>query len=658
MDESKYNISSAQALFDFLCEQFGYDWEELMNRKNVSGTLGSIRVQHEMFDMYKYIQAGDCFLAWRQGFLILKDIIEQGDKWTTAEDLRSRAQFLYDASYYLENYEMVQKKDREDWLVQLQSMRLLTVEEKKQSNLPDICPRQMIVDVDKMLMNQRLLRIFRYKGFDSLRMDGIKTVNVGENFIMANNIGDVMVQGKDGGVDELNVYISLNIDDILDFSYFLIAFNNGENWWFVTDQPDFANPGAKESIAYRGSARFRRDDYENSIFPYVYLDRIEDWRKENSHLDKIDGIKREMYTVPLSDWPVQCRAKLNMLIEKLLPKLQEDNGELQRVKFGYEYTNALLLENKKIRTEDWKKKKDLFDYADSNTNEYKRIENMIFPEEDERALMPVDASQVAGKISVWNGNLMTEEKFAKLEAWSLCDIESIRRMKLLEKVYNNREADKRRMLQMLDNNFHKRVEALFSAKNLSVFIYEPDMIYKNNGSGFNCFRGVHTFALHSKPKDNFFLMDIPGTVGGEENDDCKKCKKYPLKKAHISILRVHHYAFLAWMAGVKREQLPHWFINYTGHIYQGYAGNHLLSNVNPVLRVKDGLSDRRPNGLMVGVRVCQRCRTIMNKQAIDKGILVINKLTCESEGLFSEEEFKSWLSKKNIDCKISTVSVF
>lgn len=57
-------ILSVQTLFDFLCDYFGLDWNEIMNRQRVEGTLGAIRVQHSMFDMYKHIQAGDGYLAW------------------------------------------------------------------------------------------------------------------------------------------------------------------------------------------------------------------------------------------------------------------------------------------------------------------------------------------------------------------------------------------------------------------------------------------------------------------------------------------------------------------------------------------------------------------------------------------------------------------
>lgn len=659
MKEQDY-ILSAQSLFDFLCGYFGLDWNEVMNRQRVEGTLGGIRVQHALFDMYKHIQAGESFLAWEKGVEILKTIIEEWDEWKTTENLRKHAQFLYDAADFMDTYEMVRSSDRADWLEQLRAMRLLTPEEKQQEDLVDKCPRSLNEDVFKAFNNKRMMKVCRYKGNNVLNMDNIKSVNIGENFILANNVGDIMMRGKDGKTDELNIYVALNIDDILDFSYFLIAFNNGENWWFLTDEPDFANPNAKSLIAGRGAGKYRDHDYDNTIFPYIFLDRIEEWRKNNTQLDKTGELKREMYTVPLTDWPMICRVMLNLLIERVVQRLASDTdtAQIPVMKFGYEYTNALLLENKKLKTDEWKEKYDSFEYAKDNHNARTRAESFIFKHEDVRALVPLNTTDLANKIAIWNGSLMTEEKYRQLEAWAVCDSEYQRRKKMLANIEDQRHEDKKRMGNMLDRNFHNRIETLFAAKKMYVFIYEPDIIYKDEHSCFNPYRGVIITNLHTPVGKNWTLSAVDRVVGGDTESYCRRCDKYLLKENHTSVLNIHHYSFLAWLAGVKREELPYWFINYESHLYDSYTGNHLLSNVNPLLRLKDGLSDRNSNGITVYIRVCQRCRTAMEKKSMDKGILIINKQTCESEGVFSEDGFREWLRGKNIaDNYTSTLSL-
>ena len=648
MKEKDY-ILSVQTLFDYVCGYFGLDWNEVMNRQSVQGTLGAVRMQHALFDMYKHIQAGESFLAWEKGVEILKAIIEKWNEWKTAEDLRKHAQFLYDAASFMDTYEMVRSSDRMDWLEKLRAMRLLTPEEKQQEDLVDKCPRSLNEDVFKAFNNKRMMRMCRYKGNKSLNMDNIKNINIGENFILANNVGDFMMRGKDGKPDELNIYVALNIDDILDFSYFLIAFNNGDNWWFLTDEPDFANPEAKNLIAGRGAAKYRDNDYDYTIFPYIFLDRIEEWRKNNTQLDKTGETKREMYTVPLTDWPMICRVMLNLLIERVLNKLSDDTIQLPVMKFGYEYTGALLLENKNLKTDGWKEKYDSFECSTENHNARTRAESFIFKKEDVRALVSLNTTDLANKIAVWNGSLMTEEKYRQLEAWAVCDSEYQRRKKMLANIEDQRHEDKKRMGNMLDRNFHNRIETLFAAKKMYVFIYEPDMIYKDAHSCFNPNRGIIITNLHTSFDKNWTIPAVDEVVGGATESYCRRCDKYLLKKNHTSVLNIHHYSFLAWLAGVKREELPYWFINYESHLYESYTGNHLLNNVNPLLRLKDGLSRRNPNGITAYIRVCQRCRTAMEKKAMDKGVLVINKLTCESEGVFEFEAFKAWLVEKGID---------
>lgn len=650
MKEKDY-ILSAQNLFDFLCGHFGLDWSEVMNRQRVEGTLGVIRVQHAMFDMYKQIQAEDGFLAWKEGISILKAIIAEDNEWKTVEELRNRARFLMDAASFVESYEMVRNSDRQDWLEQLRSMRLLTPDEKQQEDIVDKCPRSLTDDIAKFMNRPRGLQICRYRGDSPLVMDRIKHINVGENFIMANNVGELMMQGKNGSEDELNIYVAMDIDTILDFSYFLIAFNNGQNWWYVTDSPDFSNPAAKLLIAGRGSGRYRENDFDNTIFPYIYLDHIEEWRKNNSQLDKAESVRREMYTVPLVEWPVICRVYLNLLIEQVMHRLAGDKGTLVQMKFGYEYTQTLLLENKTFNSGDWRKTEGYFDFEKESVNAQTRVKKMIFRENKETALVKLDSKQVMDKIAAWNGNLMTPDKFRSVEAWAKCETEAQIRRKQLEMTDSEKERDRRRMADMIDRNIHNRLGDIFSARDMYVFVYEPDIIYKDDTRTFNPYRCVRISKLRGDAS-KWWTVEVPGTVGGKVGDPCRRCRKHELKNHHKIGLKITHYAILAWLAGVKREQLPYRFVNYMSFDFESYTGNHLLNNVNPMYQLKDYMSRNYSNGFDMDTIVCRHCQTAMLKKAMDKAVLVINADTCESEGIFDMDGFRTFLKSKGINgCK-------
>lgn len=648
--KAKDYILSAQNLFDFLCGHFGLDWSEVMNRQRVEGTLGVIRVQRAMFDMYKQIQAEDGFLAWKEGVSILKAIIAEDNDWKTVEELKERARFLMDAASFIESYEMVRNNDRLDWLEQLRAMRLLTPEEKQQEDIVDKCPRSLMNDIAELMNRPRGLHICRYRGDSPLVMDRIKHINVGDNFIMANNVGELMMQGKNGTEDELNIYVAMDIDTIIDFSYFLIAFNNGQNWWYVTDSPDFSNPVAKLLIAGRGSGRYRDSDFDYTVFPYIYLDHIEDWRKNNKQLDKTESVNREMYTVPLVEWPVICRVYLNLLIEQVIHKLAEDNGSLVRMKFGYEYTNTLLLENKNFESGEWQKAEGYFDFENESVNAHIRAKQMIFRENQETALVKMDTGRVMDKIAACNGNLMTIDKFRCIEAWAKCESEAEIRRKQLEFTKEQKNHDRRMMAEMIDRNIHRRFDDIFAAHDLYVFVYEPDIIYNEDAQSFNPYQKVRLSLLRKESES--WITELPFAVGGEPGKRCRRCGKHELKTHHKVGLRVTHYAILAWLAGVKREQLPYWFINYMGYDFETYIGNHLLNNINPMYRIKDELSRRQQSGIDMNIIVCRHCQTAMNKKAMDRAVLVINRNTCESEGIFDMDGFRTFLKSKGINgCK-------
>ena len=105
----------------------------------------------------------------------------------------------------------------------------------------------------------------------------------------------------------------------------------------------------------------------------------------------------------------------------------------------------------------------------------------------------------------------------------------------------------------------------------------------------------------------------------------------------------------AWLAGIKREELPFYFCNYEAHVFYTYFGNSLLDNVNPLYRLKDEMSRIYPNGVELTINLCKRCRTQLDKKAMDKAVLVINKKTCQAEGVFDQEAFKQFMNGKGFN---------
>ena len=643
-------ILSVQGLFDWLCACCGYDWNKIMAENKFSGTVGAYGIQKSLFEIWSYIQKNDGFLAWRLAVSLLKDLIKDGNiaDPSDVEEVRKHAQFLYDAAGFIEQYEHVRKADMEQWNGVLRSLCLLTDNEKANPDIYSLCPRDLQMNVDNILLNPRLLRICRYKGNGILQTEKVNKWIIGENFIMAEEVGSLFILNKVDSDDMLKVYVTLNIERHLEYSYFLIAINQGENWWMVTDEAEFANPSAKEGIARRGAARFREDNFEKSIFPYIYLDWIEEERKRNNMLEHDMGLHREMYTISMKEWPVQCRVMLELLLHGIVRKIAEEGASLVNMKFGYDFMaddHLLTGEVDAVALDDLDKE---FDYSERCGYMRERIKEMIFRQDKQAALVKVDRKKASSDIALFKGGLMTEDRYRKLQAWALCKEDYKNRKAALEMSQEERVEDIKAYTKMLDQNIHNRFDMLFAARQMWVFIYEPGVDYKteSDNTSFGFKQEIMLTGLHSNV---YWPMAHTKTAGGMVEDTCRYCNKHPLKDQHTSGIRVTHWSMLAWLASVQREELPFYFCNYASDGFHTYIGNRLLSNINPLYTLKDDMSERYTTGVHFGIRICKRCRNALAKKAMEEGVLVINKNTCQAEGVFSMEDFiRNWLPDRGI----------
>ena len=642
-------ILSVQGLFDWLCACCGYDWNKIMAEKNFKGTFGSYGTQKSLFKIWSYIQKKDAFLAWELAIGLIEEMITERCVKNPSDvgEIRSHATFLYDASGYIENYQLVKQADRAQWNTFLQSFSLLTMDEKKNSDLVDTCPRSLQMEVDNILLKPRLLRICRYKGNGQLQLDKLNGWMIGENFIMAEEVSSLFFLNRAGTDGVLKIYVTLNIEQHLDYSYFLIAINQGENWWMVTDEAEFANPSAKEGIAYRGAARFRENNFEMSIFPYCYLDKIEQERVQNKQIEKGDGLHREMYTVPLKEWPVQCRVMLELLLHEVVRKIAEQGSSIEEMKFGSDFMSTDHLLTGKVESVSFDELDKDFEYSERSGYMRERVKEMILREDKQSALVKIDHEKFRSNLSLFAGSLMTEDKYRKLQAWALCKEDYEMRKKSLVMTDEEKRDDIQTYNRLFDHNIHNCFDMLFAAREMWVFIYEPDVEY-GEANVFNCKQKVMLTGLHY---DVYWPLAHSRTAGGMIGDTCRCCNRHPLKEQHTSGIRVTHWSMLAWLAGVAREQLPFYFCNYASDGFHTYIGNTLLNNINPLYALKDEMSNRYTTGFHLGIRMCKRCRNAYAKKAFEKGVLVINKNTCQAEGVFTMEDFKeNWLPSKGIQC--------
>lgn len=644
---------SIEVLFGRLCRYFGYDWNEVMKQNSINGTLGDHMVQRSMFTVYKYIQEDKIYLAWDEAVSLLNSVITRTDytKMLTSQKLREMASFFEDAAGYMDLYQEVKKEDRKEWRTYLQTLFMLTDEEKRIPDLEIQYPRSMSEDALRMIQDKNLIQWYRYAGKDQLHMDEHTRILMADNFVMTDNVADIISRSSDGKGDDIRLFVMLNIDRILNFSYFVVAVNQGTNWWLASDEPQFANPQAKEGVGGRnGGVRYVEHKFDYTVFPYIYLDRIEEWRKENKDIVRQGEFRKEFYQVPFSRWPLRSRICLNLMLTHVFNKLQYGDGDIPEAKFVHQHLDtSRLLASENILEIDPSDMDKSFDFADSSGEIRRFIGNICFKDADNKSLVKVSPEQIRSDLAVWNGSLMTVDSYCRFEAWAVRQRDYLDKKERLFVTDEEIKADGRKMMMMIENNIHNRYDELFAAKELDWFVYDPEAAYVSDRDIWSPKRRVLLFRVHT----GYTSWLLRGLIGGTpDSDNCRCCNTYRLKSNHTSVISIPHYAVLAWLAGVEREQLPFALRNYTSDSFRPYIGNRLLNNINPLFSLKDEVSRLYPNGLFASLMLCKRCRTRFGKKAIDNGVLVINAATCKSEGIWSVQDFYDvFLPSKGIHLK-------
>lgn len=638
---SRDYISESQKVFDFLCRHYSVDWDAEINKKGFSGTWGSYGINKQLWEVWTALQGGDGFSAWTTAFPMLQSVAEEGTA-PSGDAIRAKARTLMEIAPWFDMDRQVREDDRKDWVGRLRQFILLSDEEKEAEDLMIKVPRSLEKEVRIMLAKRKAVKLMRLKGSRALNLQQVKSVWVAGSFLMAENVMQMIDTRMTGTEDELKVYVMMNIDKLLDSSWFAVMFNWMENWWVLTDEPEYSNPEAKMGIVRRGVWKYRERDNDLVCFPYVYLDRIEEWRNERRDLIADGKTGREMYNVPIREWPVVCRAWLEMLIAEVRLTLADDKDGLFPVGRTIE---QYISDNRRLlagRTEtDCNEVKDCFDCEGRAGLRRMQVENMIYPDTEERNLVKIDSSKVEKNLMLFQGSLMTTSKLDKMAAWAIMENEKKVREKLLQVDSVQVKKDLVRFAECVNARMDELWDDLFGAERTYVFVYQKER-YQDGMTQEGGWHGEIVARLNDK-KETWNVNAV--TVGGRKGNVCGHCGKHSLLEHHYSGIRITHWATAAWLAGLTRKQLPFYLANYMAETYWGEVGNHLLNNINPLYLIKDEMSKRYSNAYIFNVGLCKRCRSAYAKQADEEAYIVIDADTCTKVGRMDKQRFSEWLKE-------------
>lgn len=633
-------ILTPMDVFNFICRYYKLNWTEIIKQTSFKGTTGSYYTQKNVFEMFKYIHSGQDFLAWGKGMAILKVAVKdiRLESLATDEEFDDAIELLQNYKVCSKQYELVREQDRIDWWNWLKdNIIVLTEDEKKDASIAEKCPRQMTVDVDRMVNEKNLFNVFRYKGSDIMDFNEVSRIYINNCFVMTDNVSRYIASLPDGKPDELRVYTFLNIENHIDNSYFILAFNVGSNWFLASDETYYANPYAKEAVARRGAVRFREKIFEYTVMPYEWLDQIEEWRKDSRTIGAQEVVDTEIYIREIKEWNVVQRVFLNLSIRELVKKISamDKNGQLEKACFGSDYLRVDRMLAAQMGPEDtigyWRGKGSVRGAMDDI------IDSMIIDEPSSGALVKVTPEKVLDRLAVLANSLMTGERYDNMSRWAVLEGECAYLRGVLKEQTAYESKDKLQLFDMVNDNIANLYDDLFCAEKVYIYIYNPGWTYQEKTDSF-CKNG------HSHILSRLHCGEQKGIgfriLGGKEGEVCRHCSVSELKKNHTSVIKIGHYAALAWLTGQARIKLPSYYRNFMNDFYWPYIGNTLLDNVNPMHRLKDECSASHDH-IYFNLNLCRRCRTKYTKNyRFNEAVIIIDGTTGKQMGILEKEDFK------------------
>lgn len=405
----------------------------------------------------------------------------------------------------------------------------------------------------------------------------------------------IPLKGKPIDDDQIHVSVFMKIEEIIDYSFFIIRFQYKDACIIATDKMKFVNP--RVATCSRNPSRRREEYYENVDLPYYIIDDIIKWRKESKELTQFKGT--ETYIKPLREYLKPCaKVCLRLLIETLIADLEfTQSTEL----IGYA-TDTI----KMIGTSETSPETSCF--AKTNYNECLAFQQeLVLPKTT--ALVKSSPTELLEKFGSPT-SLLTQTEAENLYEW--LQHETIREQKqsqLDEYSKDNFTPDIKRLQRMFHENFKDIAEILFSGDEVYSYIIDAPLYVNRFGAGqyipqikqlcsgnTSASEGIPSAVVHAFTSDEHSYFDYFYCIN---HQDCKA--------RHKMILHVSTWKELVCLLNIKREYLPFTYQNYNSHTWHPYYGNPLLANVNPEFLVMDYMSRTYQNGYSIAFYLCKNC---------------------------------------------------
>lgn len=588
-------------LFKFLCNATDIDIEALLSAgKNEPSTLSTMFRKRELFDIYCLYMSGEYDRAINSSVDFLKECLSNiRIKNTDEQSMKEVGNFYIEASKWIGFYSRFREKDHADWLHQVKSNPLLTNEELVSAEIEKSDRR----DMNEVIKTLKYMSVRRYAGQGNLP-DNPDGFVVTDAFVMCDSLTSLITGLKTPSDDNIHITTMVKLDTHLWMSYFIVAIQFRDNTWLADDGYSYANPRAKEGIAYRGSARIREDVLTNSILPYQLVEWVDEQRKSNKQVSKPEIHIGEIYIKQITqDWTTRDKILSYFLFSKLIEKTILDcpAEEINTFSAFVTRNSNLLTDGNSVLVVEKDSLSKEFECGELHEQCEAYLQELYIPEKENTAIVKLSTDNIIKRID-GNNTLCTSKQYRELVAWSVKEDERIKLQIGLNSLSEDLERQRNKLVSMVEHNLPNILPYLFSGDD--VYYTLDDAKYKSFGSS----SGGKTIY----PTTGDYWTYGMRTIGKDLCPNCKNHSGNTKKGIRISVI---HYRQLMWLCGLAdRNQLPPYYRNYMRSDMLPYHGNTLLDNVNPTYTIKDPCSEKHSNGFGITIYLCGYCMNRLKKQ--------------------------------------------
>lgn len=625
------NQEKARKLFNLLCKLIDFDVEREAKKKTRKISLATMDIEDELTKAYNFLNTNRPELAvicLNEAADSLLNIIRFDREDIQKGLIEDRIKVLRGIG---EVFDLYDSWVVEDFQVYLDTFDGHDLFNKKELNVKTVKP-EIIVELDEAIQNGLLVPYIYTKGKAPLGEDFGK-FQLNDNLILCDSVVDWLNYtsaqlSKDEDVAKVTFF--MKIEEIIDFSYFIISISYKDHLWICTDMQDFDNP--RNKATRRNPYRVREGVYGGLGFPYGIIDEMEDIRKKSKTLKPV-GLDLELYLRPLKEFPTYTRVYLISAINRLFEEIKNKKPEIQLMGFG-DYVDQKILTGKEGKV----------DYKEGGFIGFEKGNQIVVDElletienitSESTALAPLNKEIVVSNEFYDKDWLAPADKLRSIAKWTILDTKREDYQKKLEKLEARKDVDTRKLNRILKNNFDRLVSYIYSGErvyfqvsgfinrgdwgfwqkeklNNEEFIY--DMKYKHDPSIWSndLWLGKDMQLYEKKWQEASKAWRGWSSFDGRQK--CVCCNKTYSKA--IKEVRVLHYSQLMFLVGVEsRQDLPLYYQNYRAHNYIPYHGNSILDNVHPYSLLNDPCSNSKPNGISIPIYMCGYCNKKLPKNA-------------------------------------------